>query len=391
MSRREQIKDLFTFTKGERNGVFFLFVLILILISVYLIFKFAIKQEKYDFSEFEKEIREFDSSRVKMNENVYQNKLDNYIQERYDTLKLFEFNPNTIDKNSWKLLGLTKKQIKTISNYISKGGKFIDKDDLKEIYGIRFKQYQILKPYIQLPERKNNRKKNYNSSYFHNNSKKPDFSAHSDSLFTFDPNNTNRKEWKSLGFSDKQINTINKYLAKGARFKKKEDLKKIYVINEEQYKKVEEYIVINEDNVVENKKEKVTDIIIDINNLNESQLKELGGFWKYIAKNTIKFRELLGGFYMKEQLKDVYGMKPEFYNRIVKSIKIDKSRLFKIRLNFADKSELAKHPYISWDIAKKIVKHRDRKGPYKKLTDILEAKLVSKLEYTKIKNYLTVE
>ncbi len=104
MSRKEQIKDLFTFTKGERNGILCLVILILILISAYFIIKFEIKQEKYDFSEFEKEIIKFDSARIKIKGETYQSRLDKYIQQRYDTLELFKFNPNDTDKKKWKLL-----------------------------------------------------------------------------------------------------------------------------------------------------------------------------------------------------------------------------------------------------------------------------------------------
>ena len=153
MSRKEQIKDLFTFTKGERNGVSFLFVIILILISLYLVLKFAVKQEEYDFLRFEKELKEFEASLIPKTEQEYLNRLDKYIQERYDTLELFKFNPNTANNKQWKQLGLSDKQISTINNYLSKGGKFDDKEDFKRIYGLRYKQYQILKPYIQLPDR----------------------------------------------------------------------------------------------------------------------------------------------------------------------------------------------------------------------------------------------
>ena len=46
--------------------------------------------------------------------------------------------------------------------------------------------------------------------------------------FVFDPNTATAEDWRKLGLSDKVIKTISNYKAKGGKFYKKEDLKKIY-------------------------------------------------------------------------------------------------------------------------------------------------------------------
>jgi DNA uptake protein ComE-like DNA-binding protein len=48
--------------------------------------------------------------------------------------------------------GLTKKQSKTILNYINKGGKFRIKKDLKRMYSISELKYKELEPFILLPD-----------------------------------------------------------------------------------------------------------------------------------------------------------------------------------------------------------------------------------------------
>ena len=55
---------------------------------------------------------------------------------------------------------------------------------------------------------------------------------------------TTDEDYKKLGLSEKQINTINNYKNKGGTFKTKEDFKKMYVISDEEYKRLEPYIVI---------------------------------------------------------------------------------------------------------------------------------------------------
>jgi DNA uptake protein ComE-like DNA-binding protein len=48
--------------------------------------------------------------------------------------------------------GLSKKQIKVISHYLSRGGKFRIKNDFKKMYCLTDFQYKNLRPYIQLPD-----------------------------------------------------------------------------------------------------------------------------------------------------------------------------------------------------------------------------------------------
>ncbi|WP_161662352.1 helix-hairpin-helix domain-containing protein [Pedobacter sp. V48] len=48
----------------------------------------------------------------------------------------------------------------------------------------------------------------------------------------FDPNTISVDDWQRLGLSFKQSAAILKYLEKGGKFKKTEDLKKMYTITE---------------------------------------------------------------------------------------------------------------------------------------------------------------
>jgi competence protein ComEA len=63
---------------------------------------------------------------------------------------LFYFDPNTLTTEGWKKLGLRDKTIKTIQNYLSKGGHFRKPEDLSEIYGLFEDEYERLEPYIRI-------------------------------------------------------------------------------------------------------------------------------------------------------------------------------------------------------------------------------------------------
>ena len=204
-------------------------------------------------------------------------------------------------------------------------------------------------------------------------------------LFDFDPNTTTKEEFTKLGITEKQIKVIENYRNKGGRFFEKEDFKKIYSISDNLYKKLENYIKINFD-----KDKKLEKIVIEINNSNIDDLQKINGINEFLAKRIIKFRKLIGGFVDKNQLMEVYGLKKENFERIKNNIKIDKSKIKKININFDDIKELSKHYYLTYFDAKNIVEFRTKHGSFKKIDDILEKKILPKEIFDKIKEYLTL-
>ncbi len=67
--------------------------------------------------------------------------------------KLFRFDPNTASDIDFQRLGLTRTQIETIRNYLSKGGKFRTKEDFSKIWGISNSQKKALSEYIVFEEK----------------------------------------------------------------------------------------------------------------------------------------------------------------------------------------------------------------------------------------------
>ena len=295
---REHLKDLFYFSRGEKNGIIALLTILLILILAPYVSSIFTKNKPVKNTEFEKEVKLFIQSLQQIEEPEYNNRLNQYIVERYDSLNLFHFNPNSTSKENYKKLGLTEKQIKTIFNYLSKGGKFKIKDDFRKIYGIRHQQFQILKPFILLPDKKYH---NFEKQKFAYDTK----NIAPDSLFVFDPNKASNEELKKLGLSEKQTSTIKNFLNKGGSFKSKEDFRKIYGISNEQYNRLEPYIFISEDKIqreliVENKYE-----IIELNTASKTQLTKIKGIGDYTAKAIIDYRTKIGGFVSVNQLKEI--------------------------------------------------------------------------------------
>jgi len=105
---RQKIIELFTFTKNERLGLIVLIVLIILVIVFRYTAAYFIQPEPENFEKHKQEIEQFLASLQPKEDEEYLSRLDKFIIERYDSLVLFNFDPNKTSKESWLKLGLTQ-------------------------------------------------------------------------------------------------------------------------------------------------------------------------------------------------------------------------------------------------------------------------------------------
>jgi len=153
----------FNFTRKERNGAILLLLIILLLTTVPSFYSMIFKKKIIDAAGFEAELsilktKQKDSSVKKYyrknfdeenDRHYYQHSEKKYQQENINA-EFFYFDPNTITPDDWKRLGLREKTINTILNFISKGGKFRQPDDIKKIWGLHEDEIQRLMPYVKI-------------------------------------------------------------------------------------------------------------------------------------------------------------------------------------------------------------------------------------------------
>ena len=212
-------------------------------------------------------------------------------------------------------------------------------------------------------------------------------------LFEFDPNNLPDSDWRRLGFSDKQIKSIKNYEAKGGRFYDKEDVKKMYSISPEMYASIEPYIHINTVKIEIEKslKSTITKREIELNSANAYELLYVPIIDSITAINIIKYRSMLGGFYNKEQLKEVQNLDTVLYDKMISYLSLNNENIRKLDINYATIDQLKKHPYIRFALAKALVLYRETHGTFKSVADIKKCVLVNEELFRKIAPYLTVE
>jgi DNA uptake protein ComE-like DNA-binding protein len=212
------------------------------------------------------------------------------------------------------------------------------------------------------------------------------------SYHTFNPNTATVAEWKQFGLSPKQAMSIVNYVKKGGHFYKPEDLQKMYTISPKKYQELLPYVDIPQIAKPENKSlftyAKKAAVMVDINTADTLMLDEIKGVGAAFARRIAKYRERLGGFYMKEQLLEVFGVDTPKFLEIKSQIKIDLDAIKKIPINSVEFDDLKRHPYLTFKQMSAIIQYRKQHGAYKSLSDLSKVLILKPETIDRIAPYL---
>ncbi len=227
-------------------------------------------------------------------------------------------------------------------------------------------------------------------------------------LFYFDPNLATVEQFQALGMPRFIAERIEKYRSKGGKFRKKEDLQKIYGLQPALYEKLEPYISLaKEESKPQNQAtltsaaevatavvppksnhfSKPVEVVFDINTADTTQLIRLKGIGSKLAARIVKFRDGLGGFVSETQFSEVFGLDSlalEELNRLARV----KSPVKKININTASPEDLDRHPYLSRRQSEIIVRYREQHGAFQSEEDLLKIKILDERLVSKIAPYL---
>ena len=217
-------------------------------------------------------------------------------------------------------------------------------------------------------------------------------------LFPFDPNDLSEAKWKRLGFTEKQIQVIKNYESKGGQFRTKTDVAKLYVVSAEHFERLAPYIRlpetipasprVTESSVTERTTTEKAKLHIDLSMADTSALQQIWGIGPVLASRIIKFRDALGGFHQLEQIKEVYGISEEQFEKMQPLLFLGDHPLKKITINQLTAAQLAQHPYISHKEARHIVRYREQHGAFTSETDLTKLYALTDDFLRKIAPYL---
>jgi len=206
-------------------------------------------------------------------------------------------------------------------------------------------------------------------------------------VFPFDPNALSLDQWKQLGLSERQAMVILHFETKGGRFYRKEDLKKIYAITPADYSRLEPYINIH-GSTAESKKLKPGEIL-ELNSADSAKLTALPGVGPSFAARIIRYRDRLGGFYQKEQLKEIYGIDSAKYPAISNAVRVNPGLVKKIGINTISFNQLRLFPYLTYKQVNAIIQYRTQHGNYQSVDDMKNIAILDEQTIKEIQPYLS--
>ncbi|MEC3877882.1 hypothetical protein [Chryseobacterium salviniae] len=144
-------------------------------------------------------------------------------------------------------------------------------------------------------------------------------------LAEFNPNELDEKQWKNLGFTEKQAATILNYKkVVGGKFLSKEQFKKCYAVSEEKFSELRPYIQLPESNS-EAKSSRFTNFekkpIMVSRKFNPDLYGVIDwvkmGFSERQAEAIVNYKKYLGGsFVSKEKFRECFIISEENYKKL---------------------------------------------------------------------------
>lgn len=245
--------------------------------------------------------------------------------------------------------------------------------------------------------------------------------------FPFNPNGLPESEWRKTGLPAFVIRTIKNYEQAGGRFRYREDLRRIYMMEEEWYTQLEPFIELpcrvsatvdrqarasdrageavaepegisyetgditsryNTKHPAIAEKESALPRLIELNSADTVELMRIRGIGQVFSRRITGYRELLGGYTNTAQLLEVYGMDSTRWEQMVPYIEIDTSKIRKIHLGHAGFADLLRHPYIDRNLANALINYRNQHGVPDSVAQIKEVVLVTEEVFERIAPYL---
>lgn len=295
------------------------------------------------------------------------------MEMRSDSVARFHFDPNTVDYDQLRSLGLTKYEATNLLKYRAAGKVFRIPEDLTLCYGISDSLFRELRPWIRIGRKY---------------------------AIAPDEYRTGRRIAEALPPAPFRIDTVSeRYLrAIGALTKRQaevfirwrdlsgiydmEELRECYVINDSVAAALEPYIIFPE------REAPPIEQPVEINGADSATLRSIIGIGPKTVGRIILYRERLGGFVRAEQLAEVPGVTESNYEKILKQIYCDSCKIRKIDINFADPKTMGRHPYIPPAMLRKILKARQLKGGWSTAEELIEEKIMTREEAARLAPYL---
>jgi len=138
--------------------------------------------------------------------------------------------------------------------------------------------------------------------------------------FPFNPNQLDVESWMRLGVPKELALRIENYRTKGGRFRRAEDLGKIYGMPDSLYRRLVPFVRLQDQGERHTKKGEaaidltaaVAPTFFDPNQVTSEDLQKMG-LPAPVAGRWVKFRSAMGGFSSPDQIQKIYGLDEQWW------------------------------------------------------------------------------
>lgn len=219
----------------------------------------------------------------------------------------------------------------------------------------------------------------------------------------FDPNTADSSTLVHLGFKPWQAKNMVKYRAAGGKYRKPEDLKKLYSMTDSMFQALTPYIYIAREEVdsvavdslrkdsLPRWKEENKDTILNLRTADTVELKMIHGIGSYRARQIVRYREQLGGFVSVEQVLEAKGMENVDADSLLAHFWIDSVKIEAMNVNSVGVQRLSRHPYLRFEQAQAIYELRRKKIRLDSIQQLQQIECISAETLEKIAPYLNFD
>ncbi|MEP6710873.1 MAG: helix-hairpin-helix domain-containing protein [Ferruginibacter sp.] len=313
MLKKDQHNYL-NFTRKEKNGIIAILAAVLLFLLIPFLYPFFFTTQSIATTDYTKALDSLRILKADSNKIFYKrNYNDNKYHSNYKTAnsnfnspikgELFYFDPNSLPVEGWIRMGVKEKTANTIQNYLSKGGKFRQPEDIKKIWGLRPDLLERIIPYVRIAQ-PNSSTQQYENKIYPGYEKKI---YEKKVIHSIDINQGDSLAYLSLpGVGPSYARRIINFRNKLGGFYSIHQVSETFGLPDSTFQKIKPLLLISNEPVKK----------ININTATQDEMKAHPYIRYQLANLLLQFRTQHGAYKSIDEIKKIMIVNDELFNKI---------------------------------------------------------------------------